>query len=299
MFSNFSGLKPNTLKYEICGIGVKRGEKVALCGMKSVDLTSEAVKILGIYYSYNEKVFLETNYLEIIKNVENVVSVWRLRNMTLIGKNLIFGSLIMSKVVFLSFLSNVPRNIVEKLENIQYKFLWDGKRAKIKHKTLISSYDNGGLKCVDIMSKIKALQLSWIKRLFDDNEHPWKLIPKYLLNKHYGSEQIFYPNSELKIQNEIPLFYRNIISNWCNLASCNPLTAENVFSQRIWYNRLIKVNNKTIFNRNLSNKGVHNVRDLFNGNGTLKTWYKFKSNFNCREEMYFTFRQIIGALPKT
>ena len=72
-----------------------------------------------------------------------------------------------------------------------------------------------------------------------------------------------------------------------------------VFSQRIWYNRLIKVNNKTIFNRNLSNKGVHNVRDLFNGNGTLKTWYKFKSDFNCREEMYFTFRQIIGALPKT
>ena len=103
MFSNFSGLKPNTLKCEICGIGVKRGEKVALCGMKSVDLTSEAVKILGIYYSYNEKVFLETNYLEIIKNVENVVSVWRLRNMTLIGKNIIFGALIMSKVVFHSF----------------------------------------------------------------------------------------------------------------------------------------------------------------------------------------------------
>ena len=68
--------------------------------MKSVDLTSEDVKILGIHYSYNEKLLIEKNYSEIIKNVENVVSVWRMRNFTLIGKNTIFGSLIMSKVVF-------------------------------------------------------------------------------------------------------------------------------------------------------------------------------------------------------
>ena len=84
----------------------------------------------------------------------------------------------MSKVVFLSFLTNVPRLIIENLEKIQYRFLWDGKRAKIQHRTLINSYENGGLKCVDIKSKIAALQLSWIKRLFDENDHPWKFITK-------------------------------------------------------------------------------------------------------------------------
>ena len=52
-FSMFSGLKPNASKCEICGIGVKRGEKVALCGMKSTDLTLESIKILGNELSRN------------------------------------------------------------------------------------------------------------------------------------------------------------------------------------------------------------------------------------------------------
>ena len=289
-FSMFSGLKPNASKCEICGIGVKRGEKVALCGMKSTDLTLESIKILGINYSYNEKVFTETNYLEIITNIEKLVNIWRMRNLTLIGKNTIFGTLVMSKVVFLSFLTNVPRLIIEKLEKIQYRFLWDGKRGKIQHRTLINSYENGGLKCVDIKSKIAALQLSWIKRLFDENDHPWKLIPKYLLNKQYGSENIFFPNSELKIFNEIPLFYSNIITNWCNLSISDPLTPECVYTQKIWYNRFIKINNSTVFNLNLAKNGVHFIKDLYNRNGTLKTWQVFKNDFKCLENMFFTWR---------
>ena len=38
-YSKYSGLRLNALKCEICGIGVKRGVEIALCGMKSVNLT--------------------------------------------------------------------------------------------------------------------------------------------------------------------------------------------------------------------------------------------------------------------
>ena len=50
-FSKYSGLLLNSSKTEICGIGVKRGVEVALCGMKSVNLLTDSVKILGIYFS--------------------------------------------------------------------------------------------------------------------------------------------------------------------------------------------------------------------------------------------------------
>ena len=83
--------------------------------MKSTDLTLESIKILGINYSYNEKVFTETNYLEIITNIEKLVNIWRMRNLTIIEKNAIFDTLVMSKVVFLSFLTNVPRLIILKI----------------------------------------------------------------------------------------------------------------------------------------------------------------------------------------
>ena len=56
IFSKYSGLQLNASKTEICGIGVKRGVEVALCGMKSVNLVTDSVKILGIYFSYNEEI---------------------------------------------------------------------------------------------------------------------------------------------------------------------------------------------------------------------------------------------------
>ena len=48
LFSDFSGLKPNTNKCKIPGIGVLEGVQVAVCGMKCIDLRNEAMKILDI-----------------------------------------------------------------------------------------------------------------------------------------------------------------------------------------------------------------------------------------------------------
>ena len=162
---------------------------------------------------------------------------------------------------------------------------------------MIGPYEKGGLKSVDIDSKISALQLSWIKRLYDNNNHPWKLIPKYLFKKHFGYEEIFYPNLEISSPDIIPLFYRNIIDKWCDIASCNLLTADAVYAQRIWNNRYIKINNKPVFNKELANYGVNYVRDFYDINGTLKTWDAFKTLCNSKNKFYFTWRQIIDSLP--
>ena len=53
LFSPFSGLKSNISKCEICGLSPLKGVEMAVCGMKSVYLTRDAIKILGIYFSYN------------------------------------------------------------------------------------------------------------------------------------------------------------------------------------------------------------------------------------------------------
>ena len=52
--NSFSGLKPNKKECEVAGTCVKKGVKVALCGMKNINL-KKTVKILGVHYSYNKK----------------------------------------------------------------------------------------------------------------------------------------------------------------------------------------------------------------------------------------------------
>ena len=50
------GLHPNFSKCEIAGISLLKDAKVAvLCGLKSLDLTKESNKILGVQISYNKK----------------------------------------------------------------------------------------------------------------------------------------------------------------------------------------------------------------------------------------------------
>ena len=79
-FSKFSGLKPNKSKCEIAGLGALKGVQVALCGMRCIDLMSDTVKILRIYYSYNEKLEIQENFKKHIINIEKILRIWRMRD---------------------------------------------------------------------------------------------------------------------------------------------------------------------------------------------------------------------------
>ena len=71
----------------------------------------------------------------------------------------------------------VSEKIIGELEKLQEKFLWKSRTVKIKHSTLIGDYKDGGIKNVAIEAKLKALKLTWIRRLCDDNHPPGKIIP--------------------------------------------------------------------------------------------------------------------------
>ena len=143
VFPKYSGLRLNESKTEICGIGVKRGVDIALCGMKSVNLLTDSVKVLGVYFSYNEEISKEKNFINVINKIEKVLAVWRMRSLTLAGKVTVLKSLMFSKIVFVSFLSNVPKSIVTSLIKLKNEFLWGGKPPKIKHTSMIGSYERG------------------------------------------------------------------------------------------------------------------------------------------------------------
>ncbi len=62
------------------------------------------------------------------------------------------------------------------------KKLWEGKTAKMSQNTLIKNINEGGLKLCHYPTKVKALKLSWIKRLCDDSDANWKCLPKHFYN---------------------------------------------------------------------------------------------------------------------
>ena len=81
-----------------------------------------------------------------VEKIERVLSIGRWRNLFLSGKITVFKSLAFSKIIFISYLNDVPVTIIKKIEQIQREFIWNGKKPKIKHTTLINDYEEGGLK---------------------------------------------------------------------------------------------------------------------------------------------------------
>ena len=63
-----------------------------------------------------------------------------------------------SKMFFVAFLSSTPISIIVK--------------PKVAHRALISAYEDGGLKDIDIEDKIKSLRLSWVGWLYGGNISP-------------------------------------------------------------------------------------------------------------------------------
>ena len=179
----FSGLKINNAKCDIVGIGVKKGVKMALCGM---DLTDDVIKILGIYFSYNKKIEQEKNFLNHIIKIQNILKLWKLRNLTIEGRIVVFKSLAISKLIDLALVTEIPTTTINFLTKIQMEFIWKGKIPKIRYNTLRNDYKRAGLKNVDIFSKVLSLECSWIKRLLDNLFHQWKVISLYLIRQYLG-----------------------------------------------------------------------------------------------------------------
>ena len=141
---------------------------------------------------------MNVNFSEKLEKVQNVLSCWKYRRLSLLGKITVLKDLIASQLVYI--LSPFPTNhrTLEESNSIFYDFLWDGKGDKIKRDIMISDYENGGLKMIDIKSFNKALKSTWIEKYLDKGNHGnWKLFFDLEL-KEYGGSDIFRVNLNKK-----------------------------------------------------------------------------------------------------
>ena len=116
-FPNFSGLKPNKTKCKTVGV------LIALCGMKCVNLNNETVKILGVHFSYNKNLEQDKNFCEHIIKIENILKLWRMRQLTLEVRITIFKSLAVSKVIHFLLITKIHNNTIDLLYKIQKNFI--------------------------------------------------------------------------------------------------------------------------------------------------------------------------------
>ena len=162
---------------------------------------------------------------------------------------------------------------------------------KIKHETS-KSFAQGGLKNVDIISKIATLQCSWIKRLYDDKFHEWKLIPHHLIKSTFGINFKFHSNLDFDDSKILtfPSFYKQLFRNWRKYLSPPVNIPSSILPQLIWYNKNIKINIKPIYVKELAKQNIIFMCDLFSTENEFKTWDEIKISYNLGDKSYLKWR---------
>ena len=137
-----------------------------------------------------------------------------MRQVTLEGKNTMFKSLAVTKIIHLLLITKLHNNTIDLLYNIQKHLFVKGKRQILNIVLFCNGYEKGGLKNVDLRNKMTSIQCCWVKRLFADDFHDWKIIPVFLIGKHFGEKLKFHKN--IDINNDILLKF----PSFCQDISC-------------------------------------------------------------------------------
>ncbi|KAL9964740.1 hypothetical protein ACROYT_G028420 [Oculina patagonica] len=261
-FGFVSGLKLNEEKTEAYWLGSLHNypEDLDL----GTDKVNKPIKILGIYFTYDWQKFQELNFEKIINSIKKSLTTWQWRNLTLLGRIQIIKTFAIPKFMFRASQIPLTKEIIKEINSVLFKFVWKSGRDKIKRKTLISDFKNGGLRMPHIETLIKTQRIMCMKKYSESYDSIWKVfLDNYLFD--FGGSFLLNCNYDVKyLPKSFPKFYRECLNEWANYKEKLISTPANVLDEFIWNNKFICIDGKPLFRNKIVKKGIIKLRDLLN-----------------------------------
>ena len=180
-FSTLCGIELNMPKTEIVNIGLpifsKQYFKINYMGCEYIIVSQKEAKICGIVFSTDREAAYELNVIDKIHKLQNILNLWRQRNLTMEGKNLIVKTHGISQLIYSMQQTGFRKEDIKLAEDIIYKFIWNKRSdsshagGRIKKSIMQQSYHKGGLNTPNLFETNLALKLRHIIKAKYSN-HP-------------------------------------------------------------------------------------------------------------------------------
>ena len=290
-YGDCSGLKVNKEKKEAYWLGKSHINHDTL----DINKVNEPIKILGIYFTYDQHKSKELNFDSTLKSIKKSLNCWQWRNLTLIGKIQLVKTFAIPKFMYRASLISFDKDIIKSVNSVIYNFVWKGK-DKIKRLALISEYEDGGLKMPHIDSLIATQRIGCVKRYLDDSVAPWKVFLSHYI-KNVGFEFLLKCNFKVScLPCKIPIYYKDCLEAWSDFKRYTPVTRQEILNETIWNNKNLLIYKESVFNEKIKDAGFVHLRDILSADGKLKTWDAFKEK-NLSLSDYFLLLGVFSAIP--
>ena len=127
--------------------------------------------------------------------------------------------------------------------------------------SMFAPYEKGGLRMTDYETMIKALRLSWLKCITDeDSSGFWKCYLNYLLENEGGLFLLLQCNYDVNHINISSTFHHDLLAWWSNIREVED--PNNVYKYIIWNNKEIKLDGKSVFYKYYFNMSIKYTNNL-------------------------------------
>ena len=123
-FGNISGLKINEEKMEAYWLGSLHATPEDI----GISIVNKAMKILGIYFTYDRQKYQELNFESIIESIKKSINLWNWRNLTLLGRIQIIKTYAMPKFMFRAAQIPLTKDTIKGINTVLFQFVWRGRK---------------------------------------------------------------------------------------------------------------------------------------------------------------------------
>lgn len=285
-FKGISGLELNLEKTQAFWVGYGAPLKPPICPSLNIQWPRGHLEVLGVKIPNDPKTNIaKLNYETKFESIVARFTPWNGRGLTPYGRIHLIKSEIISQLVYLmSVLPNPAQDFIKKVEAASFKFVWGGKRDRIKRATLKAKYKEGGLQFPDLLTQSQSLKIAWIKKYLDEeNQGKWKVImhDKLSINR---TTTIFHCNSKAEtLQAKLgSQFWEQTCLAWYDIKQSEKMSGETILAQVIWDNKNIGIErNQSINKRRLIGRGLVRISDIYDsGRKQLLTSNEAALKFN-------------------
>ena len=180
-YGRYSGYKINIDKTEAMDIGGRIPQQTK--SLFSFKWPSNGIKYLGIYITPVADQLFEANYPRLINKIKADIDRWSVLPLSLIGRIESVRMNILPRLLypFQMLPVSIPTATFNSLDKLISRFIWQGRRPRIRFKTLQLTKTEGGLALPNLKYYFWAAQLrpliSWIE---NDESTRWLKIEKTL-----------------------------------------------------------------------------------------------------------------------
>ena len=272
-FALCSGLKLNRDKSEAIWIAASSNFRHKPCGIK----WTNSVISLGVKIGNDIEKYIDENYKERFVKIENIVKQWCVRNLTLKGKVLVSNTLLLSQLLYLGSCMYTPKWVFDKYKQIITKFIWNNKPSKVNTPpTLQKRIEDGGLNVQDLETKIEAIKLNWIKKLYDTNYYaPWKSH----ISKLFKMDIHTIMKSNLS---KIHLLELEMWKTWVEINYKEPEKVEDVLRQCLCNNSIVTIAGRPVVNNSWTKQKFSKMKDIMTEEGKILTEESINRKYNVR-----------------